>query len=563
MSKIHQLSPHIVAKIAAGEVIERPSFAVKELIENAIDAHASEITIYLEDAGLKKIQIVDNGEGMLEEDLKESYKPHTTSKITDEDNLIGIKSFGFRGEALASLATVSDLTIRSRTKTTSTGNEITIAHGKLSDIHPVGMPEGTTVIAEHLFATIPARKKFLKSPLTELRHTIDGITRFAAMYPTIHFRLVHNKKIVFDTPATNDHNERLQLLLGENFSLFLPVKKEESYVTLSGFIAKPQLTSSTQSKQFLFINKRTVTDKLLSLAVREAYGTMLEPTAYPPFILFIDVPYEMVDVNVHPRKEQVSFVNNTFIFQVVKEKIMEVLEENNITFQNLSWKRSGVGTTNSYAAKILREEVLDKEILSVDKQITLIQLNKLYILVPQKNGFFLVDQHAAHERILFEKLQTQFIKHKKKQKSMQLSEPVVLHLSPAEKILLQEHKKLLIDLGFKIQDSKKGAGRLGDPIITHVPFLFQDRDPQTLVISLLEERAQGKPLADVDTVSEEMMAFLACRTAVKAGDSLEKKQMKEILKKLEETPHNTTCPHGRPTRVFIASEYVNKLFKRH
>lgn len=559
MPSIHHLSPELVAKIAAGEVIERPAYGVKELIENAIDAQASEIHIYLEEAGLKKIQVTDNGVGMDEKDLVQSYLPHTTSKITKEDDLVGIQSFGFRGEALSSLAAVSTLTIKSRTKKKALGYEIQIDRGSVVSSHPVGMPQGTTIIADNLFTAIPARKKFLKSTQTELRHTIDIVTHFSAAYPSIHFTLQHNKKILLDTPKTKNTIERLHVLMGENLDMFLPVKKEESYVKITGFLAKPQRTSTTQSKQFLFINNRKVSDKLLSLAVKEAFGTMLEPTAYPLFILFITVPFDMVDVNVHPRKEQVSFVNNQFIFQTVKEKIAEVLQENNITFQNLSWKRSGVGTTHSYAGKLLRKEVLEKAVLPVTDTTHLLQLHRMYIVVSTREGFLLVDQHAAHERILFEKLQKEFIQQKNKKPRFSLPKSIKLPLSPSELILLEEHTDLMRKVGFVFHVSQRQSPSI---TITEVPFLLHDRNPEKVLQEFLVDIADEKPLREVDRVSEEMLAFLACRSAVKAGDTLTENHMKEIVTQLEVTAHNATCPHGRPTTIQFLQMEIDTLFKR-
>ena len=553
MRKIRQLSPFLISKIAAGEVIERPSYAVKELIENAIDAHASEIKIYIEESGLNKIQVTDNGAGMEEEDLKESWKPHTTSKLQNEDDLHAIHSLGFRGEALASLAVVSKLTIQSKTNKQQIGFQVIVDNGKLINDSPVGMAIGTTVTAENLFSHIPARKKFLKSSQTELRHIIDVVNYFAVAYPSIHFTLTHGKRLLLDYPATEDVTERVEHLVGEDtFPFFIPLNKSESYVTMTGFVAKPQINSTAQNKQFLFVNARKVNDKLIASAVKEAFGMMLEATTYPLFILHLTIPFEMVDVNVHPRKEQVSFVNSQFIFQTIKQFIAEVLEENNLTFQNLSWKRTGVGTTKSYAGKLLKEKVLDKESLSIDETSHMLQLNKLYIVVTAKNGLVLVDQHAAHERILFEKLKKEFIKEKAKNLSYLLTKPIDLHFTQSETVMFEEYKNTLESVGFKFDKNT----------ITHLPTLFQDRNPQELLRSLFEDLENENGLNRVDKVSEEMLAFLACRAAVKSGDLLNGEQMRKIIEDLQNTTDNITCPHGRPTRIAISTEDLNTMFKR-
>lgn len=555
MAKIRQLSSLIVAQIAAGEVIERPAFAVKELIENAIDSGATDIQILIEQAGLKKIQVMDNGEGMDQQDLQESVKPHTTSKLIDE-SLSAIKTLGFRGEALASLSAVADIVIKSRIATEPTGNEIIVREGKIEKIVSVGMPVGTVITATNLFGNIPARKKFLKSQQTEARLIIAVATHLAASYPTIRFRLIHNKKTIFDIPPEKEKIERIKRLVGEDtFAFFIPVKSEESYISISGFIAKPQLNSTTSSKQFLFVNNRKVIDKSIALAVKESYGTMLESSAYPIFVLFLDIPHQLVDINVHPRKEQVSFAHTLEVFNAVKTAVMQTLQDNNLTFQNLSWKRSGVGTTTSQAAQLLRKNVLEKEMLTIEPQAPLIQFHRTYIAMQTKNGFVLIDQHAAHERVLFEKLQQEFAKQLKIQKTVRLENQRLINLSKSELLLLFEHKKVFTKLGIRFSGNKNIK-------VTQVPQFFTDRDPRMLIKNILEYLEQDLPLPKIDKISEEMIAFLACRSAIKSGDIINDIQMKEIITQLESTPHNATCPHGRPTRIVYSLDELNRHFKR-
>ena len=553
MNKIHALSLEMVSKIAAGEVIERPSYAVKELIENAIDAGATEIKVYLEDAGLKKILVVDNGEGMTEDDVKESWKPHTTSKIHDEYELHSIKSLGFRGEALSSLAAVSTLTVQSRKLDTPTGFSVTIQNGKLTHSTPVGMPIGTSILVEQLFSSLPGRKKFLKSISVELRQSVDVVNRFALAYSHIRFVLSHEKKTLIDYPQTTSSADRIEsVVTSDTSSFFIPITKNESYIKLHGFVAKPQMNATTQHKQYLFVNARDVTDKRIAMAVKEAYGTMLESTAYPLFVLFITLPYEMVDVNVHPRKEQVQFVDNKFVSQTVKQMVRELLEEHNLTFENLSWKRAGVGLANSYAGKVLKKTVLDAESFSGDQKVTFLQFFKQYIVVCSKTDLFLVDQHAAHERILFEKLKMEFIKQRESNISYRLPTPVALTLTAASHLVLEAYVDLLTNMGFKFQKAS----------ITHVPLLFQDRDPLELMTQLLDDLSINDSMKSIDNASEEMLAFLACRAAVKAGDILTNEQMKTILIDLGITPNSATCPHGRPTRIAMSIDQLNTMFKR-
>lgn len=560
MTKIHQLSSHIVAKIKAGEVIERPAFAVKELIENSLDALADSITIEIEDSGLKKIVVTDTGEGMSREDLALCFKPHTTSKLQTEEELLSIKTLGFRGEALASIAAISTITIQSRTKNTPIGYEVTIQSGRVDEIKAVGMPVGTRIIIHNLFASIPGRKKFLKSKRTEFRHILDTVLHYALSFPSVRFLLKHDKRIVLDIAKNQTVHDRIPYIVGEYiFSQFVPVTYQDSYITISGFITKPHLTTSTQQKQFLFINKRTVSDKSVSTAVKESYGSMLDASSYPVFLLFITLPHEMVDINIHPRKEQVSFVNPTFIFEHVKEAITQTLTHNNLTFGNISWKKDFLetpGKTTTLAALLLKETVLSKESLvkNIQKK-DLHQLHKLYIVVSTNNGFVIVDQHAAHERVLFEKLQKEFTKLKKKH-AHTLQKPIPLTFSVSDATILKEQKKMLLKLGFTLKPVKDTSF-----ILYTIPLLFKDRDYQKVLQEIIEDLRQNR-LTTLDSQSHTMLAYLACHAAVKSGDSLEQSHMKELLEQLGKADNNYTCPHGRPTRIELTLEQLHKFFKR-
>jgi DNA mismatch repair protein MutL len=553
MPTIKKLPPHIVAKIAAGEVIERPSFAVKELIENAIDAHADSIHIAVEEAGLKKIVITDNGDGMGKEDLLESTKPHTTSKLTADDNLIGIKTLGFRGEALSIITAFSDVTIKSKLAKDIGGNQITVTDGKVSTITPVGMPKGTVVIVENLFSLFPVRKKFLKTPQTEFSHIFETVLNYALAFPHIRFTLTHNKKIIFDVSQTTKHIDRIQLLLGKHISSsLLPFSLEENYINISGFLAKPEVSSRNQKKQFIFVNGRKITDRLISFVLKDAYGNLLEKTVYPVVILFLRIPYEMVDVNIHPRKEQINFFNRTDICAYVKKIVSQTLKEHNLTFHNISSMR----ITNSFAGNFLRETVLKKESLTPIPSSSIIQVHNLYFVTQTKDGLLLIDQHAAHERILFEKLKKAFLVKQQTVTTHKLSKPISLTFSLYESSLLANHYSLFKTLGFRIQKNRKQY------ILTHVPFLFHDRNPQELLLHLLENTESYIPPQKIDHISEAMLSYLACRASIKSGDTVTFDQMKKIIEELEQTTNNATCPHGRPTKIVFPLISIHSLFKR-
>ena len=557
MSKIIQLPPQIIAKIAAGEVIERPSFAVKELLENAIDAKATEISIHIEQAGLKKIQVIDNGVGMDKDDLLESIKPHTTSKLSVNDDLIGIKSLGFRGEALASLASVSHVLIKSRTKTASSGNQLEVKNGKVISVSLVGTPIGTNITAINLFNSVPARKKFLKSTQTEFRHIVEVVTNYALFYPKIHFVLTHNKKTVLDLPKESGANARIEKLLGQEIMQYsLPIKTQEQYIKFWGFVAKPQINSKSQNKQFIFVNNRRVSDKLISTAVKEAFSTMLEPTSYPVFILFLEIPFEMVDVNVHPRKEQVAFINSKFIFETIKQAVTQLLSSNNITFQSFLPKKTGADTTTSYAGKLLKETVLEKESLIPTPASPIVQLHRVYIVTQTKDGVLFIDQHAAHERVLFEKLVKEFKQQSQKTTSFALPKPIPLVMPIYELEIIRENSDFFNKLGFVFQDKSNKIA------ITHVPTLFKDRNPKELLQTMVDTLQEDLPLQAIDTVSLEMLSFLACRAAIKLGDELTLDQMEKLIFELEKSPNNATCPHGRPTKIVFPLKNISRFFKR-
>lgn len=563
MQKIISLKPEIIAKIAAGEVIERPSYAVKELVENAIDANATKITVQIEESGLRKITVIDNGDGMSKKDIQECFKLHTTSKLTSLEHLSHIETLGFRGEALASIASISDLTIQSRTKKSHEGISIEIKNGIVKKIAPIGIPQGTIVTVANLFHSVPARKKFLKSTQTEFRHIVSLLTSIALANPQIHFVLMHNKKTVFDFPKTTDVMERIKIILGiKTFANLLPFSYQNSYIKLSGYLGKPQEKTLSTNKQFLFVNKRKVTDKKVSFTIKDAYGTLLDSKSLPVFILFVSLPYEFVDVNVHPRKEYVRFVDTTFLYDIVSKAVLETLTKNNLTFYDNTKLELSLGDgnlTSSFAGRLLKETQIPWGIRlrheTLDVSDTL-QFHNVYLVTQTKFGIAFIDQHAAHERILYEQFMNAFKKEKSDSPQYHLSKPYILELSLTENELLIEHLSFFEHIGFEISEFKNNTFR-----IDSVPLIFQDRNLKELLTELLMDIEQEKKI-DVDTISDKMIAYLACRAAVKAGESLTKKQTKDLIEKLEKTRNNSTCPHGRPTKIIIDIQQLHRMFKR-
>lgn len=561
MRKIHQLPDHIIAKIAAGEVIERPAYAVKELIDNAIDANADEITIQIEEAGLKKITVIDNGEGMNEEDLPESIKPHTTSKLSIDDSFTGIRSLGFRGEALTSIAAMSHLVIKSRTIDTPAGTMILVKNGLVEKVEPAGMPVGTTVIIHNLFSSVPARRKFLKTDRTELRTILTIITQYALSYPHIRFSVSHNKRVLLHVPK-QELFDRIRHLLGHDLSeKLLPVISTEGHIKIQGFLAHPQITSQSTQKQFLFINNRVLSDRVISLSVKESYGSLLEPNTHPVFLLFLTMPYEMVDVNVHPRKEQVSFINSHLVLEEIKKTVKETLEHHNLTFHNRNWRlpfSPRKAEMKSFVGQLLKDDVNPWQgQTGIIPEGDFIQLHSVYFVTQTKNGLLFIDQHAAHERILYEQYTEAFQKQKKQQLLHRLPKPIRITLSPADMLIFQEYLPLFEQIGFRVESVIHTTITM-----IQIPLLLKDYNLSKVMHEMLDDIAENEKINTLDRQTKKIITYLSCRTAIKAGEIVDQEHMKEMVAKLEQTNNNYTCPHGRPTKIEISLKDLHRMFKR-
>jgi DNA mismatch repair protein MutL len=554
MPKIHPLPSHLIAKIAAGEVIERPAYVIKELIENSLDAGADQIIIDLEQSGLKKIQVSDNGSGMDPEDLQESWKIHTTSKVYSHEDLTAISTMGFRGEALSSIAAMADLTIQSRTTEMTGGQQLSIKNGAVQKLIPCGIPVGTIVTVSNLFSAIPARQKFLKSAMTETRFCIEMVTGFALAYPQVSFRLTHNKKVSLDVPKNQDLASRIKLLLGPSIhEHLLPIFYEDAYLSISGFISRPQIATTNQQKSYLFINGRKVYDKSLFQAIKQSYGTIIEPDQYPIFVLFLSLPVDMVDVNVHPRKEQVGLINSQKVAETLTETIDQTLKDHHLTFTGLTGLES---ITKSFAGKMLKQSTDTWQVKSQLEIDQIFQLENVYLVASTNDGFIIVDQHAAHERILYEQYKQQFLTLTNTQKTITPKEPVLIDLSLSDVEVFKEYQEKFEQMGFVLELFTPQTYK-----VTQVPILFQDRDIAILIREILDDLAEDTSKS-IDKKTDAILKYLACRTAIKAGDALSKEESLELIKKLDETDNNTTCPHGRPTRIEIGLHQLNRSFRR-
>lgn len=562
MKKIHRLPQSIVTKIAAGEVIERPAYAVKELVENAIDAKATIIEIQIEESGLKRITVSDNGEGMSKEDLEICFLPHTTSKLKNPEDLLHIRSLGFRGEALAAIAAVSHMTIITRTPKDIGGRIIQIKGGIVEDSAPIGSPIGTIVTAEGLFYSIPARKKFLKSAQTEFRHITETVLTYALMHPEIHIVLKHNKKTILEFPPRQSSDERLLSLLGSALmDDMLKLEYEDGHIQVSGMIGKPQIALKQNQKQFIFVNKRHVSDKLISQSVREAFGTLLPSTHTPVFFLSFTLPHEYVDVNIHPRKEQVAFAQKRQLFDAIKAAVTDTLKEHNITFQLAKFKQENsakIGDTGSDAAQSLKKSVLPWNRtgkITIDTNTKLVQLFNCYIVTQTEKSFFLIDQHAAHERVLFFKFSQAFSDGLVQK--VKLSKAHTVQLSASDAQIASEYENQLQKLGFVFTLTPEHRF-----ILTEVPSVLSGRKLDNVILTILGSFSSKEDANMLELTGQRMLAFLACRSAIKAEDSLSDQEMRSLLEEFEKTPDNATCPHGRPTRLIISRSELDTAFRR-
>lgn len=587
---IHILPKDLVNKIAAGEVVERPASVVKELVENAIDAGATHINVSYEDGGLSAIRVLDSGNGIVSDELALAFERHATSKIVDIADLENIKSMGFRGEALASIASVARVSLKSRTQDSEFGYEVVVSYGRKGDITKVGMPVGTEVIVAGLFDELPVRKKFLKTIQTESKHINALMTSFVLAHPQVSFEVYNGQKRVLFAPGVNSLHERLYVVWDENvIEKLKEVFFEHPHLAIRGFVGTPQLSGSNVS-QWLFVNQRPVEDRAVFAAVREGYAGLLPPKGRPFFILFIQSPPHLVDVNVHPRKQEVRFASSQFVFQSVKEAVRKTLDTYDMTpvvgeysnkpinkYTNKQINEGGYRSEayafnrgSTYAGRQhdlgQRGMVLNDASLSDVSSIPLPWEQKrpgdirfqifenVYVFVFGDGGITIYDQHALHERVLFEKFKNNFERGVEQGDVQSLLIPLQLTFSPEQINLFDEHKETFARLGFNINKLEQRKVE-----VAGVPVFLKDTAIPSLLPGVLDE------WGEVDSISadrEITLATMACKAAVKAGDRLSEQEVASLLAEVGVLDEKYTCPHGRPFKVVLQRAEIDKWFKR-
>ena len=573
---IRILPEEIAIKIAAGEVVERPLSVIKELIENSIDANAKEIKIRILKGGRQFIEVADDGVGMSAEDMALVVQRHATSKIQDLDDLEHISSLGFRGEALASIAAVSHFTIQSHAAEEITGNLHQIEAGKLVSSKEIGGDAGTIVCVENLFFNTPARLKFLKLELTEKRAILGLVQRYAFAYPHIQFNLKMDGKIAMQTSGNGNQQQVLSSMFGlEDAKQMLAVDFSDSDFQVQGFTSSVGYTRSNRKDITFFLNGRWIFDPALASALIQAYHTYLMVARFPYSVLTIKIPPEEVDVNVHPAKSEVRFKNPGFIFSLVQRAIRHSLLKSSPPALNLSnpWNSVRPGNSPDYAWVISKDasqnilhipesdsETRDSPVLqntSGLEHIPLLrpvgQIGAAYLVAEGPDGLYLIDQHAAHERILFEK----FNKLPKSERPrQQLLDPLIIHLSPADFLLLAPELEILNQLGFEIEEFGLNTVR-----IKSMPAIFSHSDPLNLIRSCIEDFEENEMPLGAD-LEQKVIARICKRSAVKSGQILSQQEQSQLILELEHCHSPRTCPHGRPTMIHLSVDLLERQFGR-
>lgn len=565
MSRIIRLSPAISQKIAAGEVIERPASAVKELVENSLDADASEINVEILAGGKRFIRVTDDGSGMGREDALVCFERHSTSKIRSEEDLEAIATLGFRGEALPSISAVSRLSLKTAEKRGEKGTLIEREGERVLLIQDIGFPPGTSVEVKDLFFNLPARRKFLRSEKSELSSIVKYLTEVCLAFPGVRFSLTHGKRDIFHYPAVGSLKERIFQIYGKStIANLMEVDYQQDEMKIFGFVSAPPSGRSDRRRQIFFVNKRPVKDKLLQAALNQAYDGFLERGRFAEAFLFLSCPYSEVDVNVHPTKAEVRFRSSNTVFSFVfkcmrqallrhqgikeiypaqeKEKKAFRIEEGPPPLQMETDAKEDEMGQELFASLPEKEELFPR---------VLGQYLRSYIVAETPEEILIIDQHNAHERVLFEKYK-EIHKGKKWPQKMVLF-PLLVDLTPSQILSMEENQSLLEEAGFRVE-AMGGQSY----VLREVPDIFQEEEAKDVFLSLLEEIKEEK----IEKREEALLTTLACRTAVKVGEPLSPDRMRYLVDELFQTPNPSLCPHGRPITVKIERREIEKGLKR-
>mgnify|MGYP000887669535 CR=1 FL=1 len=616
MGRINILDSSTSNKIAAGEVVERPSSVVKELVENSIDAEAKNIIIEIGEGGEKFINIIDDGSGIHPDDIEKAFSPHATSKISKIEDIYSIKTMGFRGEALASVAAVSKLTLKSRTRDFNFGKEIKISGGKVEKISEAASNVGTSICVSDIFYNVPARQKFLKSPQRETASISDIISRLALVNSNISFKYINNGKTVMTTYGTGSMKETIRSIYGRSiYENIIPFEKVSDIASVYGFIGNSEISRGSRNNQSIFVNKRYIKNKSITAAVENAFKSFLTINKFPFFILCLDIYPEFIDVNVHPTKSELKFRDDRYIYKLVFDAVHEALRQ--YLFKSFNKEDSSsetmpktivqipidlksesngnineISSNNNYSHYISENNKENTNIhpkaeytannVNLNKENYLVtektnktanyeisktegvpkfpslniigQFHKTYIIAEYNDTLYMIDQHAAHEKILFEKFKKSILE--KHVVSQLLLSPLVVELTPEDFAYYNDFKEIFENTGFKIDI-------FGDNTITirEVPVILGKPNLKNLFMDILDN-LKNMGTGEKDAVKYNSIATQACKAAIKANDSLSDIEMKSLIEELRYIEDPFTCPHGRPTIIKMDLYDIEKKFKR-
>ena len=567
---IRELTPLIINQIAAGEVVERPASVVKELIENAFDAGATRIEIDLEGGGRDRIRVIDNGSGISAEELHLAVAPHATSKIVDLDDLEAVLTMGFRGEALASIASVSRLALTSRVKDDDEGWLLEVEGASIAPPRPTAAAVGTTIDVKTLFFNTPARRRFLKSERAETARVSETVRTLALSRPGVAMTLRSEGRVLVDLASEDDPARRVAAVLGETNLLSVHgevglVSEPMTYASIWGLIGKPEVARPTSRGQRIVLNGRSIVDRSLSHAIKEAFRGLIEPGKHPVAALFLDVDPRTVDVNVHPAKTEIRFRESRALFSLIKRSIEQALHETDVT-PDLAPTRVDApvfaGTRREPARKswspgfdFAEAEAVLPQIRRADE---VLQVHGTFLVTQDETGLIVIDQHALHERVMFEKLKNRV--EAGTLESQHLATPSFVEVDPLAVAAIESLAPLLERLGI----DARPAGPRSVAVHAFPSLLFARKvDPVEFIEDLLERAAAGTiGPADSEAALSEVLDMMSCKAAIKAGDRLSQQEIGELLEQRDAIDRGSSCPHGRPTHLRIPIDELERRFGR-
>jgi len=582
---IQQLPSHLINQIAAGEVVERPASVVKELVENSLDAGAHDVHVDIVSGGRKLMRIRDDGSGILKDELALALARHATSKISSLEDLESVASLGFRGEALPSIASVARLSLISRSAGADAAWQVDVDGGELSAPRPAAHPHGTTIEAHDLFYNTPARRRFLRTERTEFGHIEKWIRRLALSRPDVAFTLTHNRRAVMQLAAADSHDKRLQRIAricGQAFAdQAVYIEHETEGVALAGWIGLPTFNRSQPDLQFWFVNGRSVTDKTLAHAARHAYRDVLFHGRYPAYALSLTMDPASVDANAHPAKHEVRFRDSRRVHGVVSQAVEVALRDTRpgghapapaVAAASVAYQQGSMALSagRSRGISAVRESLAGYAALSSamprldgvpnDAEVpplgfAIAQLAGVYILAENKDGLVVVDMHAAHERIVYEKLKRGF--DDQSVVSQPLLVPVTVAVAESEANLVEQSADTLASIGLVID--RTGPTSL---MVREVPVLLKDADAESLLRDVLADLAQAGQSSRVEDVCHDYLATMACHHSIRANRSLTMHEMNALLREMERTERADQCNHGRPTWTAFSMAELDRLFLR-